>query len=71
MIAAAPRLDMQPAQAEAMRLVMIEHRIERGDGAPRVALELRRLRLQKLGHWLVRDQPARFGCVLGRGLGVA
>ena len=71
MIAAAPRLKMQAAQAEAMRLVMIEHRVERGDGAPCVAGELRRLRLQEFGHRLVPDEPARLGGVLGRGPGVA
>ena len=71
MIAAAPRLKMQTAQAKAMRLVIIEHRIERGDGAPCIAGKLRRLRLQEFGHRLVPDEPAGLGGVLGRGLGVA
>ncbi len=53
MIAGAPGLEMQPAQAKAMRLVMLQHRIVGRDRARGVAQELRGLRLQELGHRLV------------------
>ena len=65
MIAGAPRLDMQTAQADALGLVMIEHGVI-GRNSPRsVARKLRGLRLQELGHRLVPDQPARVVSVLG------
>jgi len=70
MVAGAPRLDMQAAQAKAMGLVMVEHRIVGGDGARGVARELRRLRLQELGQGLVADQTVRLGGVLRGGSGV-
>ena len=71
MIAGAPRLDMQPAQANAMRFVMLKHRIIGRDSPRSVAGELGGLGLQELGHRLVADQPVRVVSVLGRGSRVA
>src|SRR6202044_1852238 len=65
MVAGAPRLDMQTAQADAMRFLMIEHGVIGRDGSCPVARELRGLGLQELGHRLVSDQPARVVSVLG------
>ena len=48
-LAGAARLDMQPAQAQQMRVLARQHFIEGGDRAGAVAGELRRLRAQKLG----------------------
>ena len=72
MVAGAPRLEMQAAQAEALGFVMLQHRIVRRHGAGSVAGELRGLGLEELGHRLVADQPARrHRRVLGGGAGVA
>ncbi len=65
MIAGAPRLDMQAAQANAMRFVMLQHRIIGRDGPRSVPGKLRGLGLQELGHRLVPDQPVRVVGVLG------
>ena len=70
-ITRATRLHMQAAQAEPVSFVVIEHGVVGGDSSRSVARELRRLRLQELGHRLVPDQPARVCSVLGGGSSVA
>ena len=65
MVAGPPRLDMQAAQTDAMRFVMVQHGVIGRDGSRPVARKLRRLRLQELRHRLVPDQPVRVVRVLG------
>ncbi len=66
MVAGAPRLDMQAAQANAERFRIFKHRVIGRDGPRPVSGELSRLGLQKLGHRLVADQPVRVVSVFGR-----
>ena len=56
-----PGLEVEAAEAETMGVAMLKHRFESGDGALPVARELRSLGLQKRGHRLMRDVPARLG----------